>query len=179
MEKSSGMDQILTTALKGKNKTIATKLKVCLMLSALMYLLAFVPDFIYCFKMYGFESLLSQTQNLMIFEDVSFSVPIIVHMAILYLIRLLGTMGLTVIILGISSLIRSQIISILLNTAVFGAPAILSLIGFRAFDSFSMVSLLSANGLFFSTVQLVLTLAAIPVISVLGIVLLKRSHKAV
>lgn len=179
MEKSSGMDQILTTALKGKNKTIATKLKTCLMLSALMYLLAFVPDFIYCFKMYGFESLLSQTQNLMIFEDVSFSVPIIVHMAILYLIRLLGTMGLTVIILGISSLIRSQIISILLNTAVFGAPAILSLIGFKAFDSFSMVSLLSANGLFFSTVQLVLTLAAIPVISVLGIVLLKRSQKAV
>lgn len=177
MEKATGMDQILTTTLKGKGKTVRTKVKICLLLSSLMCLLAFLLDFIYCMKMYGFDSVFSQRENLIVFEGVSFSVPIIIHMIALYAIRLLGAFSLTVVILGISSLLKSQIISVLLNLAVFGSPAILSMIGFKVLDNFSMVSLLSANKLFFNNLQFALNIAAMAVIAAAGIIMLKRSEK--
>lgn len=177
MEKSTGMNQILTTTLKGKGKTVSTKVKTCLMLSVIMCILAFAPDFIYCLKMYGFESLMSESQNLMVLSESFISLPIIVYMIILYLIRLLGVISLTVIILGISSLLKSQIISVLLNLAIFGAPAILSMIDFKILDNFSMVSILSANKLFFNNLQLILSLLGIIILTVLGVVLLKKSQK--
>ena len=87
------------------------------------------------------------------------------------------TISLTVIILGISSLLKSQIISVLLNLAIFGAPAILSMIDFKILDNFSMVSILSANKLFFNNLQLILSLLGIIILTVLGAVLLKKSQK--
>lgn len=177
MEKATGMDQILSTTRKGKGKTTDAKVKTCLMLSAVMYVLAFLPDLIYCLKMYGFESLLSQSQNLMVLREASISLPIMVYIVLLYAIRLLGALCLTVMVLGISSLLKSQIISVFLNLAIFGTPAILSLIDFKILDDFSMVSILSASGLFFNNLQFILSLLGVILLAAVGSILLRRSQK--
>lgn len=170
-EHQSKVIKIINTCPKGRNELLRVKYLVSLIISFLVYFFIYSIEYYFVYKNYGFDLITAPTasfKHLEMFGNLS----ILLYLIIINVVRLLG---ISVFILAIMQISRkTNIMTISVAAFMFLLPVLLIIIGFPIAGILPIISLLSANVVFQSSV---IFHVVITIILLLIIYLLKRVMK--
>lgn len=144
IEYKTGMFKLLGTTPKGAKSTVLCKLVISGVVSILLFICAYLPDFILIGKTYGFSSLSVPFSSLPSFENFG-CFSILGYIVLLLLTRLIVCLSVSCMILALSLLIRNSGYTALTALCIFAGPPLLHTVGIYLFDKASVIPLLTTN----------------------------------
>jgi hypothetical protein len=153
IEYKTGMYKVLNAAKFGHSETICVKLLFSCLFSALIYICCYLPDLLYIRKYYGFSGINLPLASIPPTEigalpTVLSGIPIWGYLVLILIMKLLICIGLALIILGISLIIRHNLYSALCAFGILLTPLMFHIFGITILDSVSLYKLATVNGLF-------------------------------
>lgn len=147
LETASGMQPLLNVYAKGRGATSRSKISISMILTALMFLVAQIPDYWYVIRNYGLPLLEAPLCSLEEFYAWGDSLSILGGMLIYEGLRLMTTMSLTAIILLICQQTRNQLMTMCISTGVLLLPLLLHLLGITFLDAVSFYRPMTGDSL--------------------------------
>jgi hypothetical protein len=148
IEYSAKAIQIISTCRNGRGKIVAVKIAVSMGLTLVALLIIYIPEFLAVRKYYGFPGLDAPINSLVHFSDFHGDITILEYLVLLNVIRILGAVCASFIILSISVASKSTVKAILLSTGAVALPILLSPFGVALLEPLTLAPLLSCNMIF-------------------------------
>lgn len=181
IEYRTGMFKVLGTTPKGAKSTVICKLVISAVVSILLFVCAYLPDFILVGKTYGFGGLSVPLSGLPSFENLG-CFSILGYIVLLLGTRLLVCLAVSCMILALSLLIRNSGYTALTALCIFAGPPLLHMVGIHLFDKASVIPLLTANTYYLCGQSIAFSAAQITIAGILTalslLVLLRRFGKS-
>lgn len=136
---------LLSSTKLGFKSLVFKKIVCSCIVTALLNLLIYVPYFIRIISSYGINELGTAACSIEELSNISDGLSILNVIIITFAIRLLVSLGITVIISGISLFTKNTIISIIITTLVFVVPLLLPINDINILNSFSFYHLQNFN----------------------------------
>lgn len=136
---------LLSSTKLGFKSLVFKKIVCSCIVTALLNLLIYVPYFIRIISSYGINELGTAACSIEELSNISDGLSILNVIIITFAIRLLVSLGITVIISGISLFTKNTIISIIITTLVFVVPLLLPINDIDILNSFSFYHLQNFN----------------------------------
>lgn len=144
MEYKTGMVKILASTQKGVKETVLYKLFISIIISIILFILAYIPDIVLIGRTYGFDGLLSSLSNLPSFECFKYF-SILGYIILLFTTRLIVCLAVSCVILAFSLLIRNTSYTAIAAICILDGPPLLHLLGVHMFDHISLIPFLNTN----------------------------------
>ena len=138
LETTSGMLPLLNIYAKGRRKTAATKLILCALVTALLFVIAQIPDYRYVAKNFDFPALSAPLCSLESFSGWSDRIPIWGGIAVFELLRFMSCLTLTMLIVLLSVWVSNQIITMSVSVGLMLLPMLLHLLDINFLDKVSV-----------------------------------------
>ncbi len=136
-EHSSGMIALLRTTKRGVRPTITTKIIVASIVVTVLFLLSYIPLLSVILSRYGCEALSSPLSSIPAFAEVAHS-SILGGVLIVFTVRYTVTLFVTLILLGLSSIIKRNMYVIAVACFALVIPLLMHSLGIELFDYISL-----------------------------------------
>ena len=137
LETTSGMLPLLNVYSKGRRKTAATKLILCALFTAILFVIAQIPDYRYVAKNFDFPALSAPLCSLESFSAWSDGLPIWGGIAVFEALRLMGCLTVTMLVVLLSVWVSNQIITMSVSAGILLMPMLLHLLEINFLDKVS------------------------------------------
>jgi hypothetical protein len=128
---------LLNVYAKGRRKTAATKLILCAVFTALLFVIAQIPDYRYVAKNFDFTALSAPLCSLESFSAWSDGLPIWGGIAVFEALRLMGCLTVTMLVVLLSVWVSNQIITMSVSAGILLMPMLLHLLEINFLDKVS------------------------------------------
>jgi len=169
MEYRTGMYKVLGTTGKGAKSTVLCKLVISMIIAALLFVCAYLPDMILIGKSYGFQGLSVSLTSLPSFEHFR-AFSILGYIILLFTSRLFVCFGVVFMILALSLIIKSNVYTALVAFCAFAGPPLLHVIGINLFDHASLIPLITANTYYLDSQNFILSVLQIALFAFLSVI---------
>lgn len=142
-EKQNRMTQLLRGVSRGRGSLLRKKMIVALLLTVLLWLIFELGELRHILDTYGMPALSAPLQSFDAFSLLPYQISLGVGVLLYLLLRLLGMLAASSVVLLCSRLCKNTNTAILLSCVVLVLPACLSYMGIAVFDSISLVKLFS------------------------------------
>lgn len=170
IETSSGMLPILNVSKKGRTASAGCKLIICVAVTAIIFLIAQIPDYRYVLKNYGFPDLNAPLCSIEAFAKWNDTVSILEGLILFETLRLVAAVCVTTIVLLLGIWTKNQLITLSVSTGVLLLPILLNLLEIHFLDKVSFLKPLTGSELLSSQSPLLTCLLYYGVAGLLGIV---------
>ncbi|MBO5954196.1 MAG: hypothetical protein J6Q53_08825 [Oscillospiraceae bacterium] len=139
LETTSGMQPLLNVYARGRGATARSKIAVGMIVTAVFYSIAQIPDYWYVFQNYGFVSLEAPICSLADFSVWSDAVSLLGGILIFEGLRLFAVLCVTMAVLLLGLCSRNQAVTLFAAAGVLLLPVLLHLLGITFLDRFSFL----------------------------------------
>jgi len=146
-EYSSGMIRIINTCKAGRLEAMKRKIRVCLSLTFVFLIIAYLPDIVYSMKYYSLDSIFAPLASLPNMTAFPFAIPVWLYLALLLIARFAVMAAVMFIVLFVSAVSKDTVKCIVITTVIIVVPLIIHLLGIKIVDYFSLNHFLAANTL--------------------------------
>lgn len=144
-EYSSGMIQLINVQKNDKKEVFKQKGKICIIITALCIFIAYMPQFLILFKQYGLSNLFASNQSIPELAKISFSMPLICQIILLYILRLSMAYITAALTFIISQILKNTYPALLLLCTTLVLPLGIGIIDVLFINYISLNSLFSGN----------------------------------
>ena len=144
-EYSSGMMQLINVQKNSKKDVLKQKWKICIIITTLCTFITYVPQFFIIFQQYGLSNLFTSNQSIPELAKISFHIPLIYQIILLYIIRLTMAYITAVLTFMISQIFKNTYPALLLLCAAFVLPLGIGIIDISFINYMSLNCLFSGN----------------------------------
>lgn len=144
-EYSSGMIQLINVHKNDKKEVFKQKGKICIIITALCIFIAYMPQFLILFKQYGLSNLFASNQSIPELAKISFSMPLICQIILLYILRLSMAYITAALTFIISQILKNTYPALLLLCTTLVLPLGIGIIDVLFINYISLNSLFSGN----------------------------------
>lgn len=142
-EQQNRMTQLLRGVSRGRGSLLRKKMIIALLLTVLLWLIFELGELRHILDTYGMPALSAPLQSFDAFSFLPYQISLGVSVLLYLLLRLLGMLAASSVVLLCSRLCKNTNTAILLSCVVLVLPACLSYMGIAVFDSISLVKLFS------------------------------------
>ena len=144
-EYSSGMIQLINVQNNSQKEVFKQKWKICFIITTLCTFITYLPQLFILLQRYGLTYLFTSNHAILELAKISFSMPLIIQIILLYILRLSMayiTAGFTFI---ISQILKNTYLALLLLCSIFVLPLGIGIIDISFINYISLNSLFSGN----------------------------------
>jgi len=152
MEYKTGMYKVLNSTVHGNRDTVRLKLLLSIALAGIAFVFASLPELIYIGQNFGYAGITLPSASIYPtdigkFRGIFGALPIWSYMVIMLILRFTVFSGIVMIIHALSMKIKNNAYAALAAAGILLLPLFLYLFGFNLFNAFSLLELVTVNGL--------------------------------
>lgn len=178
-EYDRGLIRLVASTKQGRSRTYIRRTIVCIILTLVICLASFLVDLIGILRIYGVAGINAPIQSLEHFSSLSLRITISQYLALLYFLRLVGSIFIMFILFSISILSENTFIAIAISQILFIVPLAASLMGVDSVKPYLFNPLITVNILFWQNNMLPLINSVIVIVAgLLFIIAMYRKRAA-
>ncbi len=148
IEKSTRMELLQHTCLRGRGSVCIRKYLSCLLYGTTAWMIAYLPRYLAVFSQYGTAGLGSPLKSLSILSDVPFNIPLWGYLVLVGICRYLGMVTSVGLILWLSKKTGNMIQTILIALLVLLLPVFLYLMGLTGETYLSLLPMMTGYSMY-------------------------------
>ena len=164
MEYRTGMIKILNTTPKGKKYTAKSKIKVCLLVGLVIFVISIIPEIIKTGEIYGFSNITASITSISEFSNLPANISILEYIVIMYIIRFIVFDSIILLILWISLKLKNTTFAILIASSILLIPVILTQLKFDFANVISINQMLNISKILLAGQNLYWLYIIIPIV---------------